>query len=152
MNQPLAAGDGVTGGQIGNLQPKPKWIEFNLANPHRRASVIGEVIALIRRVALPYFARFAEPARVIEGLLDGSMPWMWEPSALEYTACFGTQQQARDLLWQYLRMRPNQIEDYRRLIVEYGANGIPEAFDAAAPGRLAKAALTLGLEMGLARS
>jgi hypothetical protein len=152
LTQPLATGDVVTGGQIGNLQVKPKWIQFNLANPRRRAEVIGDAIGLIRRVALPYLDRFAEPVRVIDGLLDGTMPWMWEPGALEYTSCFGTLQQAHDLLWHYLRMRPNQIEEYRRFISEYRENGIPEAFDSAAPGRLAKAALVLGLELDLASS
>jgi hypothetical protein len=75
------------------------------------------------------------------------MPWDWEPSALEYVSCFGTFQQARDLLTWYLRKRSEQVEEYRERIHEYQNNGIPEGFDSKPSGRLAKAALTLGLEV-----
>jgi len=146
LKQPLGLGDVVTGGLIGNLQDKPKWIQFNLANPRRRDQVIGDVIDLIRTVVLPYMGHFSDPQQVVRGLLEGTLPWDWEPSALEYIACFGTLQQCQDLLARYLQTRSEQMEEYRERIREYRENGVPEAFDSRAPGRLAKAALTLGLE------
>jgi hypothetical protein len=95
QNQPLGSDDLVTAGQVGNLQAKPKWLEFNLANPQRRDRVISEVVELIRTIALPYLERFSNPREVVAGLISGTMPWWWEPGALEYVACFGTPSQAR---------------------------------------------------------
>lgn len=146
QKQPLGSDDLITAGQIGNLQAKPKWLEFNLANPQRRDRVISEVVELIRTIALPYLARFANPQQVIAGLIGGTMPWWWEPSALEYVACFGTPAQARELLVRYVQMRPGQETEFRERIEEYRREGVPEAFDSRAAGRLAKAALALGLE------
>jgi len=146
QNQPLGSDDLVTAGQIGNLQAKPKWLEFNLANPKRRDYIISEVVELIRTIALPYLERFSNPREVIAGLISGTMPWWWEPGALEYVACFGTLTQARELLMRYIQMRPGQGKEFRERIDEYRKQGIPEAFDSRAPGRLAKAALALGLE------
>ena len=34
QKQPLGSDDLITAGQIGNLQAKPKWLEFNLADLH----------------------------------------------------------------------------------------------------------------------
>lgn len=138
--------DLITAGQIGNLQAKPKWLEFNLASPHRRDRVVGEVIGLIRTIALPYLERFSSPQEIIAGLIAGTMPWWWEPSALEYVACFGTLSQAQELLGRYVHMRPGQAKEFRERLDEYRKEGIPEAFDSRAAGRLAKAALALGLE------
>ena len=146
QKQPLGADDVITAGQIGNLQAKPKWLEFNLANPHRRDRVVSDVVELVRTVALPYLERFSAPQEVIAGLISGTMPWWWEPSALEYVACFGTSTQARELLKHYVRIRPGQEKELRERIDEYRKQGVPEAFDSRAPGRLAKAALALGLE------
>ena len=143
---PLGSDDLITGGQIGNLQAKPKWLEFNLANPQRRDRVITEVVELIRTIALPYLARFANPQEVIAGLIGGTMPWWWEPSALEYVARFGAPTQARELLVRYVTIRPGQEKEFRERIDEYRKQGVPEAFDSRAAGRLAKAALALGLE------
>jgi hypothetical protein len=111
-NQPLGSDDLVTVGQIGNLQAKPKWLEFNLANPQRRDRVISEVVELIRTIALPYFERFSNPREVIAGLISGTMPWWWEPGALEYVACFGTPSQARELLMRYIQMRPDRARNF----------------------------------------
>jgi len=46
----------------------------------------------------------------------------------------------------YIQMRPGQGKEFRERIDEYRKQGVPEAFDSRAPGRLAKAALALGLE------
>jgi hypothetical protein len=147
QKQSLGTYDLITGGQIGNLQAKPEWLEFNLASPHKRDRVIRDVIELIRTVALPYFGRFSNPREVIVGLIAGKMPWSWwEPSALEYVVCFGTPAQARELLLRYMERRPGLEGEFRERVKEYQKQGIPKAFDSTASGRLAKAALALGLE------
>jgi hypothetical protein len=146
QKQPLGKDDLIAAGQIGNLQRKPKWLEFNLANPHRRDGVIAEVIELVRTIALPYLERFSTPQEIVAGLIEGTMPWWWEPSALEYVACFGTSSQAQELLLRYIQMRPGQERKFRKWVDEYRKQGVPEAFDSSAASRLAKAALALGLE------
>lgn len=146
QKQPLGTDKLITAGQIGNLQARPRWLEFNLANPNKRDRVISDVIELIRTVALPYLECFCNPQEVIVGLIDGTMPWGWEPSALEYVVCFGTPSQARELLARYIQMRPGQETEFRERIKEYRKVGVPEGFDSTASGRLAKAALALGLE------
>jgi hypothetical protein len=146
QKQPLGTDDLITGGQIGNLQAKPRWLEFNLANSHKRDRVISDLIELIRTVALPYLGRFSNPQEVIVGLIAGTMPWWWEPSALEYVVCFGTPSQARELLMRYIQMRPGQEKEFQDRVKEYRKQGVPEVFDSRASGRLAKAALALGLE------
>lgn len=59
-----------------------------LANPKRRDCIISEVVELIRTIALPYLERFSNPREVIAGLISGTMPWWWEPGALEYVRLF----------------------------------------------------------------
>ena len=146
QEQPFGTDGLFTAGQIGNLQTKPKWLEFNLANPHKRDRVIGDLIELIRTVALPYLERFSNPQEVIVGLIAGAMPWWWEPSALEYVVCFGTPSQARELLIRYIQIHPGQEKEFRERIKEYRKQGVPQVFDSRRSGRLAKAALALGLE------
>lgn len=106
VNCMVESGDFVTGGQIGNLQSPPTWIEFNLANPQTRRDVMAEAFQLIERVALPYFTLFRTTERVISDLLDGSMPWFWESTALEYVCCFGTGTQAKVLLDRFIGEKP----------------------------------------------
>jgi hypothetical protein len=147
QKQSLGTDDLITVGQIGNLQAKPEWLEFNLANPHERDRVVRDVTELIRKVALPYLGCFSNPQGVIVGLIAGKMPWSWwEPSALEYAVCFGTPAQARELLLRYIQRRPGLEGEFRERVKEYRKQGVPEVFDSTASGRLAKAALALGLE------
>jgi hypothetical protein len=141
-----ATDDTVTGGQIGNLQSPVRWLEFNLANPFTRSHKVDEIRQLIGSVALPYFDVFQNPAAVIARLLDGSIPWTWEPSALEYVCCFGRAEQAMQLLNEYIKEPPNRLNEYRESLLRYRSEGVPEAWDSVLPARLAKAAIILGLD------
>ena len=47
----------------------------------------------------------------------------------------------------YRQMHPGQEKEFRERIEGYREQGVPEAFDARVSGRLAKAALALGLEL-----
>lgn len=141
--------DVVTGGQIGNLQLPPKWVEFNLANPYTRAKVIAEARRLIDVVALPYFDLFKNPAKVVARLIDGSMPWTWEPSALEYVCCFGSTDQALQLLSRFINNSPSRAAEYRDALLRYRSDGTPKVWGSRAPERLAKAAIILGLDGSL---
>jgi hypothetical protein len=135
----------VTGGQIGNLQEPAKWVEFNLANPNTRRAVIDEAKKLIDHVGIPYLERFHEPENVIIGLLEGTMPWMWRPSALEYICCFGTKQKALQLL-ERLISEPEVRDEYKAAVSHYKAHGTPDVWDSRAACCLAKSAIILGME------
>ena len=138
--------DIVMGDQIGNLHSPARWFEFNLANPITRSKKVGKIRALIDSVALPYFEVFQNPADVIARLLDGSMPWTWEPNALEYVCCFGGADQAAQLLNEYIKRSADRRDEYHESLLRYRANGIPQVWDSGLPGRLAKAAIVLGLD------
>ncbi len=139
------ASDGsVTGGQIGNLQVPAKWVTFNLANPNTRHAVVAEAKKLITDVGIPYLERFNDPEGVIHGLLEGTMPWMWEPSALEYVCCFGSKQKAQQLLQRFIA-ELGVRDEYISAVSQYKEHGIPDAWDSRAAG-LAKSAIVLGME------
>jgi hypothetical protein len=131
------ADDAVTGGQIGNLRSPAMWVEFNLANPYTRTKVITEA------------RLFKNPADVVARLLDGSMPWTWEASALEYVCCFGSRDQALQLLNRFINESPTRAAEYRDVLLRYRSDGTPEVWDSRAPARLAKAAIILGLDGSL---
>jgi hypothetical protein len=48
----------IDGGQIGNLLPQQTWMEWDFADEGSRESEILDAVAAIRRIALPFFARF----------------------------------------------------------------------------------------------
>lgn len=141
-----AVDDTVTGEQIGNLQSRPRWVQFNLANPHTRNRVVTEARQLIHDLALPYFKLFENPSDIIARLLDGSMPWTWEPNALEYVCCFSNINQAKRLLNKFINDSPGRAIEYNNMLLRYRSEGVPEAWDSTAPARLAKAAIILGLD------
>ena len=60
--QPVAIGvdDMVAAGPVGNLAAVPTWLEWNLADERGRDAAISDVIAHIERLALPWFAAFAD--------------------------------------------------------------------------------------------
>jgi hypothetical protein len=84
---PWGGGDGpdaglVAGGQIGNLTTGPNWLEWDFADRSGRAAEIDDAIATIRRIVLPFFALFANPARAVETLIH--RPVLRQCSLLEY--------------------------------------------------------------------
>jgi len=146
LSQPLRTDDAVSGGQIGNLQRTPEWIEFNLANPNHRQTIIKKAAELIEDIALPYFDRFRNPSEVIVALIAGTLPWFWEPAAVEYACCFGTIDQARRMLETYLDKFPEAKAEYHHRLQDYSLTGIPDSSDSSLSGRLAKAAILLGID------
>jgi hypothetical protein len=125
------------------------WVEFDLENPYTRTKVITEARRLIDTVALPHFDLFKNPVDVVARLIDGSMPWTWEASALEYVCCFGSLDQALQLLNRFINESPGRAAEYRDVLLLYRSDGTPEVWDSRAPARLAKAAIILGLDGSL---
>ena len=124
-------------------------LEFNLANPATREKTINEAISLIRSIAIPYQKRFQEPQQVISDLLEGKMPWLWEQSALDYVACFGTRAQTQALFDRYLGEHPEQMDEFRDKFREHKTAGTRALLlDARRAGRLAQSAVSLDLKPG----
>ena len=48
----------IGGGQIGNLQAKPTWMEWDFADASTREGEIEDAVAAIRRIILPFFDQF----------------------------------------------------------------------------------------------
>jgi hypothetical protein len=136
----------VASGQIGNLQEKHQWIEFNLANPHTRERQLKLAIHLVRSVGLPFLYAFRDPAKIIELLIDGHIQGFSENGALEYAMCFGSTRQAKKLFEALLKAFPEQRNEYMEWLERYRKNGIPEAQESRRATRIARAAHTLGLD------
>ena len=48
----------IDGGQIGNLLPQKTWMEWDFADETAREGEIDDAVAAIKRIILPFFARF----------------------------------------------------------------------------------------------
>jgi len=136
----------IAGDQIGNLQAKHKWIEYNLASPDTRDRQIKLAIDLIRSVGLPYLYSFKDPVEIIERLISGRLQGFSENSALEYVMCFGSRDYAEKLLESLLNAFPDQRNEYTDWLERYRKSGIPEAQESRRAPRIARAALALGLD------
>jgi hypothetical protein len=135
----------IAGGQIGNLQEKHKWVEYNLANPHTRDRQIKLAIQLVRSVGMPYLYSFGDPAKIIERLIGGHIQGFSENGALEYAMCFGSARQAKKLLKALLEAFPDQRNEYMEWSERYRKSGIPAAQESKRAPRIARAAVALGL-------
>ncbi len=141
---PLRDWNYVAGGNIGRLRNPSKYIEWDLADPRKRADVIEDVIESIKSLALPYFSRFEDIGRVVPFLIDHDLPAMDIDNVLEFLLCFADVNAARRAANRFLRERPDLLDDFHRAV---------RKFRTAGPGRepdenaeyLAYASLFLGL-------
>jgi hypothetical protein len=143
---PCGAKGLIAGGQIGNLQKKHRWIEYNLANPRTRAKQIELAIQLIRLVGLPYLYAFRNPTKLIQRLIDGQLQGFSESGALEYVMCFGSSDQAKKLLEALLGAFPDQRKEYQDWVERYRKNGVTDVQESRRAPRIARAAIALGLD------
>ncbi len=120
----LRAWEVIAGGQIGNLQVKPCWLDWELADPHNRDETIRDAIKAIDELALPWFARFEELPSLFEYLLDRELPGMAIERAVEFLMCFADQTKARLAAANYLKRRPDLAEDYQREFKHYAKGGL----------------------------
>lgn len=118
--------DVVAAGQIGNLQPQPCWLEWELADPVRRDDALRDVIGTIEAVAFPYFARFEHLPGVVQALAAGSMPGIGFCIAgvIEFLMCFADARLARNAGVAFLCGHPKLIPGYRRAFQRYAERGL----------------------------
>jgi hypothetical protein len=81
-----------------------RFIEWNLADQDKRATVIADAIDFVRLVVLSYFERFSDPGVLISDLGQREIPAFEIASSVEFALCFGTKKEARHVLdrWVWL--------------------------------------------------
>lgn len=136
--------DGIAGGMVHRLLPdNVTMVEWDLANPETRAEVIAEVISLIRKHVLPYFALFSKPAELVMQLTKETLPAFDIRHSVEFALCFGDKTSAQKILARFLRDRPDllpQIESVRHEGLKHPEHG---------PSNFAETVVYLQREFGL---
>ena len=108
-SQPLARrrDDWLAGGLIHLLGTDLTYVTWDVADAALRPAVIADVAAFIRSVALPYFARFEEPAKLIAELEVADIPAVDIGDAVECALCFSGPESAKKILRRFAAERPN---------------------------------------------
>lgn len=134
----------VTGGQIGNLAAEPTWLEWDFADKSRRAHEIADAVNAIRRILLPFFDLFAEPAEAIAALIRH--PVLGPSSLLEYAvAALG--HEAAEGIGRALLKGSQQIQrPFEAFAAEFRENG-PPRFIGNRAADLAAVAVAAGLDL-----
>ena len=114
----LGVGDGVAGGQIGNLLQAYGWRDWNLAVPTRPA-VIADAISAVHSIALPYFAKFADLRSLCALLQREELPAMRSTEAIEFLLCFAERSAADAALRSFFHRRSDLVADYRTHLQQF---------------------------------
>ena len=99
----------VAGGQIGNLHPQHRWIDWELAQPENRERVVADVIREIRNTALPYFARVEDVQALHRRSLLEDVPSLSLDCAVDLFLCYLGKDEARSFLGAW-RSRRGDLE------------------------------------------
>ncbi len=94
----------IIGGQIGNLGPAPSWMEWDFADPVTRPVEIDDAVTAIRRIMLPFFELFDDPAAAVDILIHHQV--CPQKSLLEYAIAVLGKQAAETALLSMLAAQP----------------------------------------------
>ncbi len=111
--------DYVAGGQIGNLQVKPCWLQWELADPDKRDEVIRDAIRAIEELAFPYFAKFEDLPALSERLVLEGLPAMSALRVIEFLICFDYPSKAHEAASRLLSSRPDLVQAYQLSYARY---------------------------------
>ena len=89
--QPARVGRGetVAASLLTNLSRDAGWLEWNVADPGKRAAAVADVIALVEGHALPWFDTFADADRLVDRLSHGGLTAMEPGVAIEILVWLG---------------------------------------------------------------
>lgn len=136
--------DYIAGGMVHLLLPENiAMLQWDLANPKTRSDVINDVVTLIRKQVLPYFALFSTPAQLVAQLTRESLPACDIRHSVEFALCFGDKDSAQKVLSRFIRERSDllpQIENVQRNGLRHPTLG---------PSNYAEAVVYLRREFGL---
>ena len=113
----------VTGGQIGNLLDEPTWMDWDFADVSRRKREIEVAISAIRRIILPFFALFDDPANAVNTLVH--RPLLWRPSLLEYASVAIGREAAEVAGRSILRRNPKIRRPFEEGLARVRYHGLP---------------------------
>ena len=140
----LGVGDGVAGGQIGNLVRPHGWRDWNLA-VSTRADVIADATSTVHSIALPYFERFADIPGLYALLQREELPAMDTARAIEFLLCFADRAAADTALSAFFQARPDLLADYHTHLQEFRQSGLPKVRRTGFAYELAFATVAYGL-------
>jgi hypothetical protein len=121
----LGVGDGVAGGQIGNLVRPHKWRDWNLAT-QTGAAVIADATSTVHSIALPYFQRFADVESLCALLQREELPAMDTARAIEFLLCFADRSAADAALSTFFQARSDLLAQYHTHLAEFRHRGLPK--------------------------
>ncbi len=97
--------------------------------------MIRDAIQAIEELVFPYFAKFEDLPTLFEFLGDQDLPSMTIDRAVEFLMCFADQPTARRAAANFLKRRPDLVDDYRHELRKYAELGL----DSSHPSGYAKA-------------
>lgn len=143
----LRTDDFFAGGQIGNLQDKARWLEWNLADPRARRSILADAVSTIENIALPFFSVFEDVAALAERLVTRNLPGLEPENAIEFLLCFATHEHAAAYLARFLAERTDLLGAYHTSLAEMRRDGLPPHRPNGFAPILAAATLAYGLPL-----
>lgn len=99
--------DFVAGGMVHRLRMEHAMVEWELADPKSRPSVIADAVAFVKSDVLPYFAQFSDIGALIDNLSHREIPAFDLCPSVEFAICFGDTESGRRVLERFLRDRPD---------------------------------------------
>jgi hypothetical protein len=107
---PNPRADYVAGGMVHLLTNKP-MIQWELADPTTRDSVIADVVAFTRNVVLPFFDQFRDVQSLLADLPQRPYSHAFPlRDSVEFALSFGDRESAQRFLDRFLKERPDQLE------------------------------------------
>lgn len=122
---PYRETDTVAGGMIHLLGTEHAYLQWDLADPGTRRETIADVLAAIREVILPWFDHFRDPAETARESAEGWIPEFGLADSVEFALCFGTREQAQQILDRFGRRRPDLIEPAVEAYEKFRSDGMP---------------------------
>lgn len=128
-SQPLLhSSDYVAGGQLGNLQAKPSWLDWDLADATKRDEVVRDAIRAIEDLAFSYFARFEDMPSLFGLLVNEDLPAMPIDYVVDFLMCFADASIARLAAANFLTRRPDLVDAYRRQLGVFAEAGLDSRY------------------------
>lgn len=117
--------DWVGGGMIHLLGTDLTYITWEMADPKERENTISDVVSFIESVTLPYFGYFDRPSELIDRFQKQDFPAMDIADLVEFTLCFGSQDEAQRILDRYVTERSDLAPDIENAEERIREEGYP---------------------------
>ena len=144
----LRKDDWVGGGMLHLLGTNQFYLKWELAEPETREDTIADVVDTIRSFALSYFDRFQNIPACIGFLAECDFPAMDIGNAVEFALCYGTRNQAQNILDRFLAERKDLADAVAEAEKKMRRQGIPDYVLSAYADQVAFLRLHYGMTLG----